>query len=231
MTERREGVLASVAALASCGLTITAIPLSGHGAATVAGPGAAPDKAVMLLDFHRFRADQLLAGGARAASLVLVVVVAFFLFRATRRRNPAYGRAVPIICVVACAALVASTLLGFVALDHLAAQFATSGVQSARRATRLLDGSGVMRVIAVVDLLAEVVLGAWTVAASYGALRAGLLTRSLAGIGIVAGLMSAITLPSGPALFIAWLCGIGVLALGYWPGGRPAAWREEVSPA
>jgi hypothetical protein len=227
MSERHEGWLAGLAALTSCALTVAAIPLSGHGSETVVGPGAAPDKAVMLLDFHRFGSDQLLAGGARALSLVLVAVVALYLFRVTQRRNPAHGRAVPITCIVACACLVASTILGFVALEHVAGQFATPGAHTARRATSLLDASAALRAVGVTDLLAGLVLGVWTAVASYQAMRAGLLTRSLAGIGVVAGLMSAITLPSGPALFIAWLCGVGLLALGYWPGGRPPAWRER----
>jgi hypothetical protein len=230
MSDRHKGRLAGLAALASCALTVAAIPLSGHGSAAAVGPGAAPDKAVMLLDFHRFSSDQLLAGGARALSLVLVALVSVYLFRVTRRRNPAHGRAVPIACMVGCACLVASTVLGFVALEHVAGQFAAFGTHTARRATRLLDASAALRAVGVTDLLAGLVLGVWTAAASYQAMRAGLLTRSLAGIGVVAGLMSAITLPSGPALFIAWLGGVGLLALGYWPGGRPSAWREQAAP-
>jgi hypothetical protein len=226
MSERRLGWLAGLAAVAACALTIVAIPLSGHGSAAVVGPGAAPDKAVMLLDFQRFASDQLLAAGARALSLMLVLIVAVYLFRVTRRRNPDHSRAVPITCMVACSCLVASTLVGFVALEHVAGQFTASGTHSFSRATRLLDASGALRAAGVTDLLAGLGLGVWTAVASSAAMRAGLLTRSLAGIGVLAGLMSAITLPAGPALFIAWLGGVGVLAVGYWPGGRPSAWRE-----
>jgi hypothetical protein len=227
VSERNEGWLAGLAALASCVMTIVAIPLSGRGTATAVGPGAASNKAVMLLDFHRFSSDQLLAADARALSLVLVVFVALYLFRITRRRNPAHSRAVPITCLVACVFLVASTIVGFAALEHVARQFTALGPHSLRRATKLLDTSAVLRVVGVVDLLGGLVLGIWTATASYAALRVGLITRSLAGIGVLAGLMSVITLPAGPALFIAWLCGVGLLALGYWPGGRPAAWRER----
>jgi hypothetical protein len=231
MSERHEGWIAALAALTSCALTIVAIPLSGHGTPIAAGPGAVPNKIVMLLDFHRFRSDQLVAAEARALSLALVIVVAIYLFRVTQRRNRSHTRATPIACALACALLVASTVLGFATLAHLAGQFVAAGAHTSQRANRLLDGSATLRAVGVTDVLAGVALGVWTVVASYQARRAGLLTRSLAGIGVVAGLMSAVTLPSGPALFIAWLCGVGILALGYWPGGRPAAWRQKASAA
>jgi hypothetical protein len=36
--------------------------------------------------------------------------------------------------------------------------------------------------------------------------------------------LSAIGISVGQDLFIAWLASFGLLAVGYWPGGRPPAW-------
>jgi hypothetical protein len=55
-------------------------------------------------------------------------------------------------------------------------------------------------------------------------MRVGLLDRFLGYWGL--GACGALALLSiGDAMFIGWLASVGLLALGYWPGGRPEAWR------
>ena len=56
-------------------------------------------------------------------------------------------------------------------------------------------------------------------------MRAALLDRFLAywGFGACGAL---VLLPVGDAMFIGWLGSVGIMALGYWPGGRPAAWAR-----
>ena len=55
------------------------------------------------------------------------------------------------------------------------------------------------------------------------AMRAGLLTRMLGYIGIVAGAM--LVLFPLPIVQIFWLGGLGFVLLGRWPGGDPPAWE------
>jgi hypothetical protein len=61
--------------------------------------------------------------------------------------------------------------------------------------------------------------------ASIQAMRVGLLTRFLGYWGVGAG-GALVLLPIGDAMFIGWLASIGILSLGYWPGGRPPAWQS-----
>jgi hypothetical protein len=66
--------------------------------------------------------------------------------------------------------------------------------------------------------------GIWVSVTSFEAMRVGLVTRFLGVFGLGAGIVTAVGLPIGSSLFLAWIGSLGVLALGYWPGGRPPAW-------
>jgi len=217
-----------VLAIVSFTLTPAAVPIAARGSSTVgAVPGSRPDSARLLLDFHRTdHHQQLFAAGARTLSVALVIAVALALWTLTRRRNPSHPRAILVLGIVACAAVAATTALGFVELRDVARQFAGAGAHTTARARHLLDADGPLRAVRIAELAGGFAFGLWASLASYEAMRVGLLTRFLAGLGIGGGLISAVGIPAGPALFLAWLASLGLLLLGYWPGGRPPAWDE-----
>jgi hypothetical protein len=227
LTERIETRLAGVLALASFALTMAAVSIAARGSSTVGtAPGSRPDAERLLLDFRRTEHQQLLAAGARALSVALVIAVALELWTLTRRRNPSHSRAILVLGLVACAVVAATTALGFVELRDVARQFAGAGAQTTGRARDLLDADGALRAVRIAELAGGFAFGLWVSLASYEAMRVGLLTRFLAGLGVGGGLISAIGIPAGPALFLAWLASVGLLSLGSWPGGRPPAWDE-----
>ena len=225
--ERRETRLAGVLAIASFALTMAAVPIAARGSSTVgAVPGSRPDAERLLLDFQRTEHQQLLAAGARALSVALVIAVALELWTLTRRRNPSHARAILVLGLVACAVMTATTALGFVELRDVSRDFAGAQLHTPGRARALLDADGALRAVRIAELAGGFAFGLWVSLASYEAMRVGLLTRFLAGLGVGGGLISAIGIPAGPALFLAWLASVGLLFVGYWPGGRPPAWDE-----
>jgi hypothetical protein len=121
--------------------------------------------------------------------------------------------------------VVAATIFGFFALRDVADAFVSSGSRTTARARDLANDSGTLETAGAFDLLSRVVFGFWVGMASLQAMRVGLLTRFLGYFGIGAG-GALVLLPVGDAMFIGWLASIGILSLGYWPGGRPPAWRS-----
>jgi len=68
---------------------------------------------------------------------------------------------------------------------------------------------------------------------SLNAMRAGLLSRFMGILGIIVGALIVLPLlPQGvPIVQIFWLAALGMLFLGYWPGGRGPAWETgEATP-
>ena len=236
--EGREGKRAGVGALLSVGCwlgALVATNAAGLGPTTAAHAGGGfgqvqpVDRARELLTVHRSGADQALAAGLRCAGLLLSAAVGLYLCRLIQTRGAAQSRRLRALAFAGALLVCASTLLGAIALHHVAAEFATAGARTTARATRLMNGSGALELAAVVDLVSRVVLATWVALSSLGMMRAGLLDRFLAYWGFATCGALVLALPVGDAMFIAWLGSIGILALGYWPGGRPEAWRR-ISP-
>jgi hypothetical protein len=182
------------------------------------------DRAQQLLAFHAGRGDQAAATTVRCAGLLLTAAVGVYLYSTARARRPDTSRWMLGTAIAGAALVAGATVFGYLALDHVATVFVSSGPRAAARAQRLIDASGALRAAAVLDLVSRVALAFWTGLASVELMRAGLLDRFLGywGFGACAALA---LLPIGDAMLIGWLGSVGILALGYWPGGRPEAWR------
>jgi hypothetical protein len=182
------------------------------------------NRARELLDFHAGVTDQALATTFRCAGLMLSAAVGIYLYQLVRARRPDVSRWMLGSALVGATLVAGATVFGYFALDHVATAFVSSGARTTARAQHLIDTSGTLRVAAVFDLVSRVAFAFWIGLASLEMMRVGLLDRFLCywGFGACGAL---VLLPVGDALFIGWLGSIGVLALGYWPGGRPAAWR------
>jgi hypothetical protein len=224
--ERRTGRVVGAAALLSFALTLAAVPLSGRGTQD-SNPGRRPDKSNMLLDFHKSESDQLLAALAKGLGAALVIFLVVYLHRLTRARRAEHPRWLVYLGLAGCLMLVTTTLLGFFELREVARDFVASGPRTNARAKDLFDHATLLRMVAVLDLVGGLIFGIWISVASYEAQQTGLFTQSLMLFGVGAGLLSAIGIPVGPALFLGWQVSVGLLALGVWPGGRPPAWDTE----
>jgi hypothetical protein len=199
------------------------------------GPGArvdepAFDRAKQLVDFHTGLSDQAIATGLRCVGLLLTIAVGVHLYSMVRTRNPSVSRRLLWVAVASPVLVAAATIFGFFALRDVADAFVSSGPRTTDRARDLANASGTLKTAGAFDLLSRVAFGFWVAMASIQAMRVGLLTRFLGYWGVGAG-GALVLLPVGDAMFIGWLASIGILSLGYWPGGRPPAWRSTAALA
>jgi hypothetical protein len=155
---------------------------------------------------------------------MLTAAVGIYVYQLVRARRPGLSRWMLWSALVGAGLVAGATVFGYFALDHVATAFVSSGARTTARAQHLIDRSGTLRAAAIFDLVSRVAFAFWLGLASLEMMRVGLLDRFLCywGFGACGAL---VLLPIGDALFIGWLGSIGVLALGYWPGGRPEAWR------
>jgi hypothetical protein len=229
--ERRRGRVVGIVALLSVLTVWATVIFANSGTVTATGaPGVrvderAFDRAKQLVDFHDGLRDQAIAAGLRCVGLLLTIVVGAHLYAMVRRRNPAVSRRLLWVAVAGPVLVAAATIFGFLALRDVADAFVSSGPRTSDRARDLANSSGTLNAAGAFDLLSRVAFGLWVAWASIQAMRVGLLTRFLGYWGVGAG-GALVLLPVGDAMFIGWLASIGILSLGYWPGGRPPAWQS-----
>jgi hypothetical protein len=231
--ERLRGRLGGVAALASVAAWIVALQFANAkaeatGAVLPSPYGTLPqvNHARQLETFNTGLSNQAFATGFRCLGLLLTALVAWYLFSIVRRRRESVSPVMLWAGVAGCVLVAGATVFGFFALKPIAAHFMASGPRTSARAQHLLDASSRLRVAAVADLLSRIVFAFWVGVASVQLMRVELLDRFLAywGFGACIGL---VLLPIGDAMFIGWLGSLGVIALGYWPGGRPPGWTRS----
>jgi hypothetical protein len=221
--ERSQARVAGAFGIASAAATFGSIILAARGSRVERTPGGGPRRAEQLQDLHDKADWQYAAAGVRSLGLLLAIVVGLFLYKAVRDRSaeiPAFTRLLGIIGPVLVAV---ATIVGLVVLKDVADTFVASGAHTEARAKHLVDADGTLKATFVLERIAYLCFGIWVTVLSLMAMRVGLLTRFLGIWGIGSGLASTL-LPIGNALFIGWLASVSVIALGWWPGGRPPAW-------
>jgi len=232
VAERRRGKLAGLAALASVASWLGALQFANAkgGPGSPVLPGAAVgqaakvDRARSLTDFHASATDQAVATSLRCVGLLLTAAVGVYLYSLVRARRREVSRWMLGSAFAGAAVVAGATVFGYFALSDVASAFVSSGSRTTARAQQLVDASGMLHAASVLDLASRAAFALWIGLASLEMMRVGLLDRFLGywGFGAAGAL---VLLPIGDAMFIGWLGSIGVLALGYWPGGRPEAWR------
>jgi hypothetical protein len=224
--ERRLGKIAGGSAVLSVLLTIAAVPI---GARDIPARQGESNDRTLLLDIGQSGTGQLTAMWMRVASLMLIIGMMLFLYRAISQRQPSHASYIPLIGAIAIVIVSIGTAIGFFEVREVARDFVASQPQTLDRAETLLDearDTGLLRATNIGQILGGLMLGVWISLTSLEGMRVGLLTRFLGIFGIGTGLASAVGIPVSAALFIGWFGSVAVLALGYWPGGRPPAWDE-----
>ena len=228
--ERRHGKVAGSIAMISVLTVFASVIVASSANQDPTRPGARVgddefDRAKHLVEFHDAIGDQAVAAGLRCVGLLMTIVIGVYLYSVVRARSPQVPRVVLWTAFAGPLLVAAATLFGFFALRDVADTFASSGPRTQDRARDLVDDSGTLKLAGAFDVLSRLVFAAWVGLASLHAMRVGLLTRFLGywGIGAAGAL---VLLPLGDAMFIGWLASMGILALGYWPGGRPPAWES-----
>lgn len=222
--ERRRALIAGVIALLAAVISLAAVVVAAHGPQPHAPSGSNEQ---LLLDIGVRGSTQAAVAWIRVAEILILIPVAVFLYQAIRGRNPAHARWIPIVGLIGFVVFAVSLPWVYYEIRDVARVFVNSGTRTVGRADRLVTAQrdkGPLRVAEICRLIGAVMFAVWISFTSWEAQKVGLLTRFLAFFGIAAGVLSGIGVSVGQDLFIAWIACVGLLAVGYWPGGRPPAW-------
>ena len=172
----------------------------------------------------------LLPNIVQALGYVCVAVALFYLARATAARRSEMAAPTRIMAVVGPVATgLAAVLLAFAIVDIANKVGALPNPPRTDDAkddvlSDLQTGSGFYTTVFYVTLAARLALGFALVLSSLNAMRAGLLSRFLGILGIIAGVLS--VLFGGASFVLAfWLIAIGLVFMNRWPSGRGPAWE------
>lgn len=163
-----------------------------------------------------------------AIAIAVLVLVLVLIVDATRYRRPESWPPARLVVLIAGSAFALVNVIHWVALVVLSHSFTHSHDQSGKAVDRALLTSGGLGVtLQTLGLFLALALTVGMIAAMVGALRAGLLPRWLAVLGIFSGLLflplfGSTTFQLIPAF---WMAATGFLLLGRLPSGEPPAWK------
>jgi hypothetical protein len=219
------------------GLTFADVPRAPllEALARVAEPGpvgSAPSLRVPLYEWYADHVAQFLAASVISALGALAIggALTFLAFAVGARRKefPRLGLYVPIVGSVLLAISLVLVAIGTDATvdDVLAGPRTVDAVSDVKGGSLLTTGQ-------LVEVVARFTLGAAFLLVSLNAMRAGLLTRFMGVLGIIAGVLLALPVFGGPLPVVQsfWLFAIGLLLAGRWPGGEPPAWKAGTAIA
>lgn len=203
-----------------------------------AEPGPIGPEPSVRLPFYEYYSDHALSiigsSLARGLGFLLVALALTFLGTAIRARTR-LARVTLYLPLVAGVLLALSELLTHVGLWTSVNSF----LDGPRTVDAAVDGGSplvlVAQLLGTQGGLGAVTLGAGFILVSLHAMRAGLLTRFMGILGMLAGALTLLPIASPvPVVQCFWLSGLALLLLGRWPGGDPPAWvtgRAEPWPS
>ncbi|MGI8441202.1 MAG: hypothetical protein ACR2NV_13585 [Thermoleophilaceae bacterium] len=218
--ERRAGRVAGVAAFAAIAILLLA------GLYLRFALSEPPRNALeLLVAAEREPADFIVASVLQAIGTALLAVVLAYLYRATRYRRPQTPSAALTLAVLGPVLLAVTVVVGAVTRVGAGRELA-AGPPTRERAAALL-GDASPGWLEGVSLAGSIALGLALVFIGLNAMRAGLLSRFMGVLAVVAALISVLPFLGGPpTLLFFWIGAVGLLVLGRWPGGRGPAWES-----
>lgn len=177
-----------------------------------------------LIRIHDNQGDLLLSLAAQAVSVFLLMGALYYLVRAVMARRPEGLRFLWPLMVLAPILLTVGAVLTQLNLGDIADQFVSHGAQTNARAKDLVDDRD--KVSGIIASAGTLCLALSYVLVSVNAMRAGLLSRFMGVLGIIAGALLILPLLPGGGSFVQlfWIVAVGVLFLNRWPNGRGPAW-------
>lgn len=168
---------------------------------------------------------------------LLLGVVLWYLYQAVKARRPDFQKVALILAIVGPILVALAGILVQLNLIDRAGEFLASGPQTEKRADDLVAERPAL--VQSLGLSGALALAFATIMISQNAMRVGLLTRFLGILGIVVGALYVLGLlfPLGADVIgLFWLIAVGLVILGWWPGGRGPTWasgvpEEWLSPA
>jgi hypothetical protein len=222
--EARAARPAAAAALASAALTVVALILQ---AAALRDRPPGDRGSLIRIDE---RSTELLGGSiVQVLSLLLLGVAVACLYRVIKYRRPETPSFVFTLAVAGPVLLSAGLLLNQLEIQGIAADFTEAGPRTEKRADDLIGDRSIVG--SVFAFAGQLSIAFSLVVANLNALRAGVESRFLAIIGVIAGFLIVLPILGPPVIQIFWLVAVGLLFLGRWPGGRGPAWETgETAP-
>lgn len=217
--EARWGPRAGYAALLCAGFLVAgfAFQVSSHAAHS-------KNSADYLRKVHLHPSDQVITGALGAVALVLLPLALGFFYRVTKYRRPQLPRFVVYLAIVGPLVLGVAGVAYQIDLVHVAKQFVhLPAVQQTKKEADHLLNSSALKVYGLMFTFSGLAVAASLVLINLNAMRAGLVTRFLGIMGIIAGVLFVL---GGPAqlLELFWLLAVGAILIDKWPGGRGPAW-------
>ncbi len=168
---------------------------------------------------------------------LLFGVLLWYLYNATRARKPDIQTAALVLAILGPILLAVAGVLSQTSLIDRAGDFLASGPQTEVRADDVVGDRPV--IVQSLGLAGALALAFATIIIAQSAMRVGLLTKFLGILGIVVGALYVlgVVFPLGTdAIRLFWIVAVGLVVLGWWPGGRGPAWEsgqpeEWLSPA
>ena len=221
--ERRTGRLAAIAAFVSVALLVGYVVMQ-QAVALKDRPG---NSAEFLPAIDKHPGAWVAAAVLQGLSVLALAVVLWYLFTATRYRQPALpGWAIYILFVAAVLLAVASVASALSQLD-IADRFLASANHSKKHADDLLGDRSTVSV--ALGAAGSLGMALSLVLINVNAMRVGLVSRFLGIIGVIVGGLQVLPLLPPFVLQIAWLGAIGLVFLDRWPAGRGPAWDSGES--
>ena len=216
--EARTGRLAAAAAFLSALLLVASFVAQVE---LIRGPSETDVESVQTIAAES--TDLYITAGLQSLGVLLLSPVLYYLYRVTKARRAELPQAA---LVLAIAGPLVSAVVGVL-----------FQVDRVSRATGLID-SGPVTPDAAADFAGEsdptfvafgfgagLAIGFAFVLINLNAMRAGVLSRFMAIIGIIIGALFVIPLITSPfVVLLFWTAALGVLFLDKWPGGRGPAW-------
>jgi hypothetical protein len=226
--EERWSRPAGIAALLGIGLVIVAIVIASQGV----GNGEGDSELLRNVDAHR--GAQLLSSILQMIGVGLLALPLYVLFRAAQARSDAVRGQLIGVVIAAPLFLAAAALLSGISTLHAASEFVGDEVPRllAKGVALNSDRANDVANDAIVDAPLRPLAAGFGIGGQIGfvvgmfytamhAMRVGLLTRFWGSLGMALGAVS-------PLFFqftLLWYVFLGLLFLGFVPGGRPPAWE------
>jgi hypothetical protein len=196
-----------------------------------------------LLKLHDHPQDALVPAVLQAIAYPLAAVALVYLYKAAKARRPETLRITYVLAIVGPVAVGIASLLYGIAIVDLAGKVHDLGLPNGVtdrsggvanlvgvwsvgeiRAKELTSNSTLFTGTAILDFAANLAYGFALVLIGLNSMRAGLVSRFIGVLGIVAGAVTVLFRGSGP-IEAFWLMAVGLMILDRWPNGRGPAWE------
>jgi hypothetical protein len=202
-----------------------------------------------LIMVHDRPADVIVPSVLLLIAFPLAAYALVYLYRAAKARRPETLRITYVLAIVGPLAVAVASATRGIALIDIASKAADSGIPNGvsdpsagvpglagvwsageQRASDLTTDSTLYVATEILAFVGRLAYGFALVLVGINAMRAGLLSRFIGILGIIAGVVAVLLRGAGP-IEAFWFVAVGVLILNRWPSGRGPAWETgEATP-